>query len=477
MAEQLFSVGLGYEVQDDATGIIQTQYFPVDGLPGDAGLNAEQLALSDNAPIGSKSVDTLTGFEYRKKTLGAGTTTWTKIADADDIAASGGTESWRDPAIVKEDTLYANLAAAEVALNTGSLDGVVVNAGDRILLTNTTGSNKNVYIVTGTPGAGATLVEDSNLATHNDALIIDDGTFSGIEYHYNSVSDTWVNSGQNGLDEDGFQNSFMGKSGTGSELPTYTSTNIVANNDNLEVAIGKLDTAVDTNATDISTLQTSATNLQTEIDAIESAIGSSIDANGDYVAHAGTNYIDGNGDITEDITDLDAQVKVNADAIAGITNDDSFQNSFIGKGALGAETPTYTSNTVVTPNTDLEAAIGELDARLDLTNHYEDVTGVVAVTTIDTVLVDNVKAVRWLVHVQQGTKVKTFEVDATHDGTAGSDATDSDFTKYARLKMNGNIGGLKVKVVVAGTAGAQTMGLTVEANAAVVVSTSRLSVI
>jgi hypothetical protein len=44
--------------------------------------------------------------------------------------------------------------------------------------------------------------------------------------------------------EDGYQNSFMGKTGSGSELPDYSSTNVVTDSDNLEVAIGKLDTEI-----------------------------------------------------------------------------------------------------------------------------------------------------------------------------------------------------------------------------------------
>ncbi len=477
MSEQLFSSSLGFAIENETVGTSVFQQFTVDGLPGDAGLPAAQVTLSNNAPVGSKSVDTTTGFEYRKKTAGSGTDKWVRIADTDDIIASGGTESWREPALVKEDTVYANLAAAEVAVNTGSVDGTVVVEDSRILFTAITGEGKNVFIVTGTPGAGATLVEDANAETNNDAIIIDDGTFAGNQFNYNSTSDSWIRSNQTSLDELAFLRTFVGKDAAGSELPGYTSTTHVANNDTLEVAIGKLDAAVGSNDTDIGTNATSIGNVQTEVDNIEVALGDMVDVNGDYVAHSTSNYIDGNSDVTEDLLDLDTQVKANADAIGNITNDDTNQNAFIGKTGLGAETPTYSSTEVVTASTNLESAIGELDAFLDQTNHAVQVSGVTTLQVIDSVLVDDVKAVRWLIHAQQGTKVITYEIDATHDGTNASDATATDFTKYARLKMNGNIVGIAINVRIQGATTAQTMELTVVATSAVEVSSSRLSVL
>jgi len=477
MSEQLFSTGLGFAIENEATGTVTFEHFVTGGLPGDAGLSADELALSNNAPIGAKATDSTSGFEYRKKTAGSGTDKWVRLADQDDIIASGGTESWREPALIKDDTVYANIAAAEVAVNTGTIDGVSLSATDRILFTAITGEGKNVFIVTGTPGAGATLVEDANEETNNDAIIIDDGTFAGNQFNYNSTSVSWIRSNQTSLDELAFIRTFIGKDAAGSELPGYTSTNHVANNDTLEVAIGKLDTAVGSNDTDIGNNATSIGNIQTELDDFETAMGAVIDANGDYVAFSGTNYLDSNSDLTEDLTDLDTQVKANADAIGLISNDDTNQNAFMGKTSTGAETPTYSSSEIVTQSGNLESAIGELDAFLDQTNHAVSISGITTLQVIDSILVDDVKAVRWLVHVQQGTKVITYEIDATHDGTSSSDATATDFTKYARLKMNGNIVGIKINVRIAGATTAQTMELTVEATSGVVASSSRLSVI
>lgn len=429
MSEQLFGTTVGFSVEDETTGLNVYEEFPVSGVPGSAGLTGAELSLTDNAPIGSKSINTLTGFSYRKKTVGAGEATWTREATIDDIDAAHSSDSWRDPAKVKDDTAYASLASAETAVNTGTIDGVATIAdGDRILFTNITGENKNVFIVTGTVGAGATLVEDTNAASNNDVLLVDSGTVAGNEFHYSSTTGTWVQSNNTASNEDGFQNTYTGKITTGSQTTAYTSQTVITNGDNLTVAIGKLDAESDAQDTALTNQASSLSNIQTEVDNIEAAMGAVIDVNGDYVAHGASNYIDGNANVTEDLTDLDAQIKVNADAILAQ-----------GGGALSG--------------------------------------GVTTITTVDSILVDDVKLVRWMIHVQQGGKVKTFEIDATHDGTSSSDATNADFTKYAKLRLGGVIAGLDIQVGLNGTGVTQTMILTVSASSAVDVSTTRHQVI
>jgi hypothetical protein len=56
----------------------------------------------------------------------------------------------------------------------------------------------------------------------------------------------------------------------------------------------------------------------TSKDKVITSLGSAVDADGDYAARSTTNYIDSNSDIDEDLTDLDTQIKTNADGIAGV---------------------------------------------------------------------------------------------------------------------------------------------------------------
>jgi len=427
MAETLLTTGLGFGIEDETTGEFGYQQFMVDGVPGDPALSPLQVLLSDNAPLASHATNRLSGIEYTKKVLGAGIATWVKVATLDDISAANSSDSWREPARIKDDTVYTDITALNAALNTGSMDGIALVDGDRVLITGLSGGNKNVFVVSGTPGSNATLAEDSNQATHNDVLIVNEGTSAGKEFHYNATLTQWVDSGQNGQDEDGYQNTYIGKTASGSEFPQFISTVVVANNDNHTLAIGKLDTAVAINITTAAANAATLVTLTSEVDAIENALGAGVDANGLYVPKTGSNYLDGNADFSADFLDLDAQIKLNADALANV-----------GAG-------------VVVPN-------------------------VTALAVIDSVLVDTVKMVRWMVHVSEGNKIRCYEVDVTHDGTPTADATDAEFTKYARLRMNGNIGGLRVRGRVQGAGATQTLELTVQANNPVVVSTGRMTV-
>jgi hypothetical protein len=103
-------------------------------------------------------------------------------------AATGG--SWREPVIVKDDAVYTDLTNAEGSMNTGSVDGIPVTGGDRILYTAISGEPKNIFIINGTPGAGATLVEDTNTVSHGDTVYVNEGTNENNVYSYN-VNNEW----------------------------------------------------------------------------------------------------------------------------------------------------------------------------------------------------------------------------------------------------------------------------------------------
>jgi hypothetical protein len=143
-----------------------------------------------------------------------------------------------------------------------------------------------------------------------------------------------------------------------------------------------------------------------------------------------------------------------------------FIHDFIGKTGFGAETPTYSSTNVVTQSTDLESAIGELDAAAANSNVGTTLGAVSGTNTLDSVLVDVVAAVKWLVVCRQGTAMKALEIWASHDGTTGADAVDTDDTEYARIKKNAAIAGFSVAVDLSGAGAAQVMRLQVTSTAA-----------
>lgn len=62
-------------------------------------------------------------------------------------------------------------------------------------------------------------------------------------YFYNGT--VWVKyADDSSYAELAYLRAFMGKNAEGNEMPSYSSTNIVANSDSLETAVGKLDTEV-----------------------------------------------------------------------------------------------------------------------------------------------------------------------------------------------------------------------------------------
>ncbi|MHA1806201.1 MAG: hypothetical protein ACTSX2_01340 [Candidatus Thorarchaeota archaeon] len=165
-----------------------------------------------------------------------------------------------------------------------------------------------------------------------------------------------------------------------------------------------------------------------------------------------------------------------------------FIRTFIGKSAAGSETPTYSSNNYVTDATSLETAIGALDAQLGTTQGDLDtaelyalkgrtessLTNVTTIQVLDSILVDAASTCKWTVHCEgnllaDAAKKRVVEILGTHDGHingAGADATDTDYTVYAKLKM-GNIVGLTFTVDVSGSGVAQVMNLKITSTTAV----------
>ena len=103
------------------------------GAPGGAGGRA------DDAVKGSLYLDETNGQMYMKKLAGTGTDKWVRVQSQDDLDNAILGQSWREPSLVRDGTSYADLTAAETAMNTGTIDGVAVVDESRILFDNITG--------------------------------------------------------------------------------------------------------------------------------------------------------------------------------------------------------------------------------------------------------------------------------------------------------------------------------------------------
>ena len=190
------------------------------------------------------------------------------------------------------------------------------------------------------------------------------------------------------------------------------------------------------------------------------------------------------GDTTFVIRGTDAGKKFVFNGTAWVQNDQAsvdefgFIHTFIGKSGFGSETPTYSSTNVVTNGTSLEAAIGDLDAFVAalVTLATNTLTGVSGANTADSVLVDNVAAVKWEITIRQGTDIFASEVFATHDGTTGGDAAAVDFTQFAKLRIGSPIAGIDVDVDLSGAGVAQVLRLRTTTTAAADVHITRIPV-
>lgn len=102
------------------------------------------------------------------------------------------------------------------------------------------------------------------------------------------------------------------------------------------------------------------------------------------------------------------------------------------------------------------------------------VQGVTTEQIIDSVNVDGIAAVRWLVFTQASAdlnKKKFVEITAIHNGT-GSDATDAQYSIISTLKY-GSISGLSFSVGLSGIGVAQKMELKVSSTDSVDIHVTR----
>lgn len=393
------------------------------GVPG--GDTAEQ----DAAVIGSVfyRTDSETNnlqIYYKTSTASNDPSDWSQLASKDyvDMAVEG--ISWREPARIR-DGANTSLANALVDANTDdTIDGVTIAAGDRILFTEFTSDTNNVYIVSGSSGSWV-FTEDTNAATDGDAVFIQEGTSADQQWVYDGTG--WIQFGGNSVAELGFIRTFIGKATAGSTLPVYTSTDVVTQNSNLVVAISDLDAAIGDRT---YTEQNFITNGQ--------ALALSVDA-------------------------LDIELQDAVDSIG---------------------TQTYTEQNFVTDGESLTASVDALDQALaDVIGLTQtEVTNITGATTVDSVLVDDVEAVKWHITViDEGTptRKRSYEIFSMHDGTVSSDATQTDFNRSSVLRFPGagGITGLAISTDVNGTGGAQEMRLRISATNPVTVKATRLEVV
>ncbi|MEO5378320.1 MAG: hypothetical protein H7832_11150 [Magnetococcus sp. DMHC-6] len=434
------------------------------GVPGSSG------GRPDTAVVGSIYLDQTTGQLYTKNQTGTGSNKWTRIQNQLDLDQALLGLSWREPAKLYDNSSYENLAAAEIAINTGMIDGVAIANGDRILFDGIAGNAKNLYIVSGVPGSEAILVEDGNAATKGDAIYIEEGSVGGRKYSYNGSS--WVQSGAAERSELGYLRHFVGKNGEGTETPDYSSVFIVSDGDSLETGIGKLDAeigaaiATPQNRT-VGSIRDQAVNLNLE--ALDDAIGADVTS---------TNQISSSATIQANLSTLDLAIgdDITSPAsrtVGAIAVQDIHSNLEALDHAIGSDITSH--NYLSTANT-VHANLSALDHILGQVKIESEANSVTTATTVDAVKVDEVLLVEWNLHacsIATPTTVWSGKLLALHNGTTNSDATDVDYNLFAVLKSGPALAGLDFDVDLNGSGSNQLLRLRASCNSAVHVRVTR----
>ena len=489
MALDLYRVSLGLSIEE-ADGTQAADILSGSGAPGaDA---AEQDAASIGSIFLRTDASSSISAVYQKIAAGNSVDDWVQSASKDYVDAAVNGLSWREPALVRDGTAYADITAAETAANVGdTVDGVTIVAGSRLLFTNIAnyntiaaqdetdfdGTGANGTFVGG-DGAGGTAYSPADTITLSDGTVITVGAVDGngdvTQFTVTTISTSAFSNGATLT-----QGSTSG-TGTGFTL-TPGGANQVQENaapadpNNIYIVSG---------STGAWTF-TEDTNAESDGDAVLIQEGTSADQQWVY---DGTQWVQFGG----------------ASSAAEL----AFIRAFIGKDSAGAEVPNYSSAVVVTQGNDLEGAIGELDAAIGDRTYTEQnfitdgqtitasldaldqaiadqgvirttQTGVTATTVIDSVSVDEYQAAKWFVvlYDEGDTDQKqAWEVYALNDGTLAADATQVDFNRSSGLRLNGNITGDEVSVVLNGTGAAQTMDLVVTSTDTVTVHATRLDV-
>lgn len=385
MSLDLFRLYQGLDIANEASSSNANILQGILAPGGDAGIH-------DAAPIGSiymrTDVETDNLQLYTKWSASFNSAQdWRVMATKEYVDAVALGLSWREPVKVIDNTLYANAAAFPI---TGTIDGVALTNGDRVLFGNVTvGTDENIFIWN---SGTSSWVQDGNAETDGDSVLVKAGTNAETQWVYDGAN--WVQfGGASNAAELTYLRSFIGKTGPGAENPTYTSTNVV----------------------------TQATSLETAIGALDAVQGNGAITN-DTTDNVGTFY-----SITDDLTSSGGTLTITdiANQLNNAIGNRNYTNSVSTTNLVDGET---TAQSIEKLNNNLIGVINQGDSFT-----YSNITGL---NTIDTLPLVDATEVKWLVQYRSTgipANRKAVEVHGLTNGTL------VDHTTYAVIKTGATI--------------------------------------
>jgi len=148
--------------------------------------------------------------------------------------------------------------------------------------------------------------------------------------------------------------------------------------------------------------------------------------------------------------------------------------SGVARGALNLGT---FPGSCIADNETVKGALEDLEGCIEAlgTIGISQATGVTTEVTLDSVVVDDVIASEWEIHMREDanpTRVKVQKLFATHNGHSGADATTTDDTVFAKLKLGADFNAVAF-AELNGAAASQVMRLRISSSTAGVTFTAR----
>ncbi len=490
MALDLFRVIDGIALQLDDQSAEAWQLAGDDAPIGTSGRTAD-------APVGSLWLQTNAETDglnlYWKWQDTNSPVDWKQAASKDYVDTAVQGISWREPAIIHLSSNYANIAAVKADADADDiLDGVNLLTQTqpiRVLVSDLTTGNENVYEVTGSTGSWA-FVEDTNAATDGDAILINDGSHADEQWIYSGTQ--WIQFGGAGSATELLNiRNYIGKPTSGSILPQYQSNLVVADNDDLTLAAGKLDyhlgdaqyssnnvvtdfTPDYTNAAPLDWTGEAGDNITEAIGAIDSqfGVGAITNVGGNYALSddlnwnaAGTltltdaldalNEAMGDRTYTNDFIVTDGQtVAQSIDALDTELGDLNTAGSWTAGGYL--DQTTLVANDVRGNIDAINLKVGDLNEQ----NYENTETNFNSLTELESGTLSTGEATEVLWHIQvkingDGTRRRAFLVHAITDGTT------VDWNRSSVINLGATpVGGLGLTVSISGGNWSLTMNPT-----------------
>lgn len=415
MSRELIGYELGFNLFDE-NGETAVSMLRGTGAPGG------DASFQDAALPGSMFQNT-GGEIYVKKTAGTGADKWKKLSDADDLLNL----SWRSEKVrfATDDVLAAGtIDITTITDNESMVIGDIV-VGEYLL--SDLGGTPLLFEITAKPGG-----DDITIAAASDPLAANDSF----------VVQKWL------PDSPGAQEN--------AALAHYNGSTVIKLADvdwnfatGINLAAGYAAASGDPAAGD--SLQVAMQKVDGNIDAVNSAMGIAQGAT-DMGAYTGA-LLNDNESTKQNIQQLETEAEALRSSLGGSAGD--------------TDMGTYTGNIISdnvnqrVVNQELESAIEDIQSSVGPADIAQNTP-----TTVDTVLVDEVQYVEWEVvahDIGDPTKVKKFKISGFHNGHAGADATAVNDSVYQIDKIGSSFN-VQASAVLAGAAGAQTMGLELETS-------------